>query len=84
MAAAQDHAALGDDTVKSLAATEPRGEYVLVVAGAPAPEAPSADAVEDALRARMGAGADKRSAIAAVAAELGVPKRQVYEAALRL
>jgi hypothetical protein len=32
----------------------------------------------------MEAGEDKRSAIAAVASELGVPKRQVYEAALRL
>ena len=73
-----------EEAAAHLAAAEPRGEYVLVVAGAPAPEAPSADTVEDTLRARMEAGVDKRSAIAAVAAELGVPKRQVYEAALRL
>jgi 16S rRNA (cytidine1402-2'-O)-methyltransferase len=73
-----------EEAVAHLSAAEPRGEYVLVVAGAPAPEAPSVDTVEDALRARMEAGAEKRSAIAAVAAELGVPKRQVYEAALRL
>ncbi len=73
-----------EGAVAHLSAVEPRGEYVLVVAGAPAPEAPSAGTVEDALRARIGAGADKRSAIAAVASELGVPKRQVYEVALRL
>ncbi len=73
-----------EGAVGHLAAREPRGEYVLVLAGAPAPGPPTADTVEDALRARMEAGEDKRSAIAAVAAELGVPKRQVYEAALQL
>ncbi len=73
-----------EGAVAHLAAGEPRGEYVLVLAGAPAPEPPSSDTVEDALRSRMEAGEDKRSAIAAVASELGVPKRQVYEAALRL
>ena len=73
-----------EGAVAHLATAEPRGEYVLVLAGAPAPEAPSAGTVEDALRARIDAGVDKRSAIAAVASELGVPKRQVYEVALRL
>jgi 16S rRNA (cytidine1402-2'-O)-methyltransferase len=73
-----------EGAVAHLGTGEPRGEYVLVLAGAPAPEPPSADTVEDALRSRIEAGEDKRSAIAAVASELGVPKRQVYEAALRL
>jgi 16S rRNA (cytidine1402-2'-O)-methyltransferase len=73
-----------EGAVAHLDAAEPRGEYVLVLAGAPAPEAPSVDTVEGALRAHREAGADKRSAVAAVASELGVPKRQVYEAALRL
>jgi 16S rRNA (cytidine1402-2'-O)-methyltransferase len=73
-----------EGAVAHLAAREPRGEYVLVLAGAPVPGPPAADTVEDALRARMEAGEDKRSAIAAVAADLGVPKRQVYEAALQL
>jgi 16S rRNA (cytidine1402-2'-O)-methyltransferase len=73
-----------ESAVAHLASVEPRGEYVLVVGGAPAPEAPSADDLEEALRARLEAGVDKRSAIAEVASELGVPKRQVYEAALRL
>jgi 16S rRNA (cytidine1402-2'-O)-methyltransferase len=70
--------------VAHLEAIEPRGEYVLVVDGAPAPERPAEDAVEEALRARIDAGADKRSAIAEVAAELSVPKREVYEVAIRL
>jgi 16S rRNA (cytidine1402-2'-O)-methyltransferase len=65
-----------------LAAKEPRGEYVIVLDGAP-PPAPAGEAdVEAALRARLEAGADKKSAIADVSAALGVPKRVVYEIAL--
>jgi 16S rRNA (cytidine1402-2'-O)-methyltransferase len=63
---------------------EPRGEYVLVVAGAPPPEAPAEGDVEAALIARIAAGTDKRSAVAEVAAALGVPKRAVYDVATRL
>ena len=63
---------------------DPRGEYVLVVAGAPAPEAPDELEVEEALRARLANGTDKRTAIAEVSAHLSVPKRQVYEVATRL
>jgi 16S rRNA (cytidine1402-2'-O)-methyltransferase len=67
-----------------LAATEPRGEYVIVLDGAPPPE-PAGDAdVEAALRARLDAGADKRSAIADVTTALGVPKRVVYDIAVRV
>jgi hypothetical protein len=40
--------------------------------------------VEQALRLRLADGDDKRSAIAAVAADLSVPRRQVYEIATRL
>lgn len=72
------------DAAAHLAATEPRGEYVLVLAGVPAPEPAGPEEVERALRARLDAGADKRSAISEVASELGVPKRQVYKAATRL
>ncbi|MGI9034027.1 MAG: 16S rRNA (cytidine(1402)-2'-O)-methyltransferase [Acidimicrobiales bacterium] len=72
------------EAVAHLAAVEPRGEYVLVLAGAPAPAPAGPDDVAHALRARLGNGVDKRAAIAEVAAELGVPKRQVYEAATRL
>jgi 16S rRNA (cytidine1402-2'-O)-methyltransferase len=70
--------------VEHLAAKEPRGEYVLVVDGAP-PAAPPGEAdVEAALRARLEAGSDKRSAVAEVTTSLGVPKRMVYDIALRL
>jgi len=40
--------------------------------------------VEAALRSRLGAGLDKRTAIAEVATTLRVPKRLVYDVALRL
>ena len=63
---------------------EPRGEYVLVLAGAPPPEAPDEIEVEEALRARLANGSDKRTAIAEVSADLSVPRRQVYDVATRL
>lgn len=70
--------------VEHLAAKEPRGEYVVVVDGAP-PRAPATEVdVEAALRVRLAAGAEKKSAIAEVAADLGVPKRVVYEVALSI
>ncbi len=67
-----------------LAETEPLGEYVLVIEGALAREPATESDVEDALRVRLAAGMPKRDAVAEVTAELAVPKRQVYEAALRL
>ncbi len=72
------------EAVDTMAQSEPRGEYVLVVDGAPEPEAATDDDVEAALRVRLGAGVPTREAVAEVAADLAVPKRQVYEIALRL
>jgi 16S rRNA (cytidine1402-2'-O)-methyltransferase len=69
-------------TLGDLDIGEPRGEYVVVVAGAP--PAPQEVDVEAALRRRLDAGDDRKTAVAAVAAELGVPKREVYAAALEL
>lgn len=63
---------------------EPRGEYVLVVAGAPEPEAAGEADIDAALRDALAAGTDRKTAVAEVAAALGVPKRTVYAAALRL
>ena len=63
---------------------EPRGEYVLVVEGALPPPAATEDDVTSALRRHLDAGANKKTAIAAVAAELDVAKRRVYAAALDL
>ncbi|MHB8671855.1 MAG: 16S rRNA (cytidine(1402)-2'-O)-methyltransferase [Acidimicrobiales bacterium] len=63
---------------------EPRGEYTIVLAGAPPPEPAAQAEVEAALRAELAAGAPKRAAIAAVASRLDVPRRQVYEVATRI
>ncbi len=65
-------------------AAPPRGEFVIVVAGAPAPEPADDDAVVDALRAELAAGASKRDAAATVAAALGVPKRRAYTLAVEM
>ena len=72
------------DAGDHLAATEPRGEYVLVLQGAPPPPPATAGDVVDALTARLRAGETKKQAVAAVAAELRLPKRDVYNAALAL
>ncbi|HEX6476313.1 MAG TPA: 16S rRNA (cytidine(1402)-2'-O)-methyltransferase [Acidimicrobiales bacterium] len=64
-------------------AAAPRGEHVLVVAGAPVPVPDEAE-VEAALTARIGSGQTAKEAVAEVAGELKVPKRRVYDAALRL
>ncbi len=74
LAGAVDH--LSDD--------EPRGEYVIVLDGAPRPEPAGEDEIEGQLRARLDAGLDKRAAVADVAASLGVAKRTVYGIAVRL
>lgn len=65
---------------------EPRGEWVLVIGPAPLTEGPppGPDEILSALRGPIAAGVDRRTAIADVAAALGVPKRVVYDAALRL
>lgn len=66
------------EATEHVADVEPRGEYVLVLDGAPAPaEVTDADIVEALARARS-AGASTRDAIAEVVAELGVAKRRVY------
>jgi len=70
--------------VEHLASKEPRGEYVIVLDGAPAPDPAGDSDVEAALLARLDAGTDKRTAIAEVTAALGVPKRLVYDIALGL
>lgn len=59
-----------------------RGEATLVVGGAepPAPGERSAEDLVEAVRLRMEAGLDKRTAIAETATDLAVPKREVYQA----
>jgi 16S rRNA (cytidine1402-2'-O)-methyltransferase len=74
------------DAASSFAADAVRGEVVIVIGGAP-PLAPVDErGVEAAVRKAMGDDADAgpRQVAERVAASLGVPKRRVYEAALRL
>jgi 16S rRNA (cytidine1402-2'-O)-methyltransferase len=64
--------------------TEPRGELVVVIDGAPPPASATDADVEAALTESLDAGASVRDAAAAVAARLGVPKREVYRLAVRI
>jgi 16S rRNA (cytidine1402-2'-O)-methyltransferase len=59
-----------------------RGEITVVVEGAPEPGAEDVDAEElvRRVRAREEAGERRKEAIAAVAAEAGLPKREVFDA----
>ena len=72
------------DAVVRAETIEARGEYVLVVEGAPPPAAATDDDVDAAVQRRLDAGVSTKDAAAEVAAELGVPKRVAYNAAVRL
>jgi 16S rRNA (cytidine1402-2'-O)-methyltransferase len=61
-----------------------RGEYVLVLSSAPPRGPVDDDAIASALRARLASGEDRRAAIAEVASGLAVPKRRVYDIAIKL
>jgi 16S rRNA (cytidine1402-2'-O)-methyltransferase len=63
------------------AANGVRGEITVVVAGAPETTVdPQTVDLAGLVAARQAAGADRKSAIAAVAVATGLPKRTVYEA----
>ena len=59
-----------------------RGEITVVVGGAPAPAASAASPAElaAAVAAREAAGESRKDAIAAVAKQRGLPKRDVFDA----
>ncbi len=62
-------------------ARPPRGEITLVVAGADAaPAAANPTELADRVRSLVGDGMSKKEAVARVAADLRVPKRDVYQA----
>lgn len=65
------------------AAEGTRGELVIVLDGAPEPAPPDDDAIRAALDAQLAGGASRRDASAAVARALGVPRRRVYDLAIR-
>jgi 16S rRNA (cytidine1402-2'-O)-methyltransferase len=74
------------DAAASFEADQVRGEVVLVVGGAPPAEEADERDVEAAVRRAMRENPDAgpRQVAERVAANLGVPKRRVYEAALRV
>ena len=71
------------EAVAHVGDVEARGEHVVVVEGAAEVEATDDDVIA-ALQARRAAGEDRKTAVAAVAADLRVPRRQVYDAALEI
>lgn len=63
---------------------EPRGEYVVVLEGAPAAAEASDERIVDLLRTAIEGGADRRAAIATVMQATGAAKRRVYDLALTI
>lgn len=72
-----------EDAVAELAATAPRGEYVIVLRGAPPRGEVSDDEIRSALHRAL-EGHTRKDAVAAVVGQLEVPKRRVYDLALNL
>ena len=64
------------------AAERIRGEIVIIVEGAPAPQTPEAEDLTQLVLDRVAAGERLKAACAAVAAETGASKRELYEAVL--
>ena len=72
-------------TLGDVAIDEPRGEYVIVLAGQPAAVAAvDDDTIRDALRSEIAAGSSKKDAVAAVTERLGAPRKTVYALAVTL
>lgn len=67
--------------LERVADVEPRGEYVLVLEGAPAPDDVTDADISAALAAARAGGATTRDAVAQVVDALAVPKRRVYDLA---
>ena len=74
------------EAVEKYTQQPPKGEFVLVVAGAQPVEAPIATEVDAAARvaALMAQGASRKDAIKQTAQELKLPKNVVYDAALTI
>jgi 16S rRNA (cytidine1402-2'-O)-methyltransferase len=74
------------EAVRKYQENPPKGEFVLVVAGAPAsvPEAATADDASARVAQLMETGLSRKDAIKQVAKELNLPKNVVYDAALHL
>ena len=74
------------EAVQKYTEQPPKGEFVLVVAGAPekAPETITEDVIAARLQALIDSGLSKKDAIKQTAAELSLPKNEVYDISLRL
>jgi len=70
-----------DDAVTHLGATPPRGEYVIVLQGAPPRDEITDAEIRSALHLAL-AGHSRKDAVEAVVGQLDVPKRRVYDLAL--
>ncbi|MEP7201892.1 MAG: 16S rRNA (cytidine(1402)-2'-O)-methyltransferase [Ilumatobacteraceae bacterium] len=70
-----------DDAVAHLQDISPRGEYVIVLQGAPPRGEVSDDEIRSALNVAL-AGHTRKDAVEAVVGQLEVPKRRVYDLAL--
>ena len=71
------------EAIAHVEAVAPRGEYTIVLGGAPAPPAATEEDVADAVARHLAAGLTRKDAASAAAQELGVPKRVAYDAANR-
>ena len=70
-----------DDAVTHLGSTAPRGEYVIVLQGAPPRDEVTDAEIRSALHVAL-AGHSRKDAVEAVVGQLDVPKRRVYDLAL--
>jgi 16S rRNA (cytidine1402-2'-O)-methyltransferase len=69
------------DALERCAEVEPRGEYVLVLDGAPPPDEIADEQLLEALAAARRRGESTRDAVAGVVERFGVAKRRVYDLA---
>jgi 16S rRNA (cytidine1402-2'-O)-methyltransferase len=65
-----------------LAEQGPRGEFTLVVAGAPEPESPDSSELATEVARLVAEGASTRDAVDSVARASGAPRRELYQAVL--
>jgi 16S rRNA (cytidine1402-2'-O)-methyltransferase len=72
-------------TLGTIDVGEPRGEYVVVLAGADThPDTVDDEAIRHALRTELASGSTKKDAVAGVSLRLGAPKKTVYAIAVTL
>jgi 16S rRNA (cytidine1402-2'-O)-methyltransferase len=72
------------EAVAHVTEVEPRGEYVVVLEGAPKDAPATDDDIVAALRMALRGGADRRTAIATVMSTTRASKRRVYDLALTI